>query len=126
MEKGTCNRKLQKFIILRVTEVIFFIEKFENITIEERVSLLEIEMEEVQGEVVEVQDEVIILFSQQVIQDDRLGNLEEDTDQLEINVEGKNVSLSIFKQLKQAVLQQSSAEIRFYVTYPHLKGKVTL
>ena len=74
----------------------FFTEKLENITIEERVSLLEIEMEEVQGEVVEVQDEVIILFSQQVIQDDRLGNLEEDTDQLEIDVEGKSEFLHIF------------------------------
>ena len=76
--------------------MLFFTEKLENITIEERVSLLEIEMEEIQGEVAEVQDEVIILFSQQVIQDDRLGNLEEDTDQLELDVEGKSESLHIF------------------------------
>ena len=95
IEKGTCNTKLQKSQYFEYRSAIF-IEKFENITIEERVSLLEIEMEEVQGEVVEVQDEVIILFSQQVIQDDRLGNLEEDTDQLELEVEGKRVSLHIF------------------------------
>lgn len=82
----------------------FFTEKLENITIEERVSLLEIEMEEVQGEVVEVQDEVIILFSQQVIQDDRLGNLEEDTDQLEIDVEGEASLHIFFKEFTQAVL----------------------
>ena len=94
IEKGTCDRKLQKSNDFESKKYIFT-EKFENITIEERVSLLEIEMEEIQGEVAEVQDEVIILFSQQVIQDDRLGNLEEDTHQLETDVEGK-ASLHIF------------------------------
>ena len=61
----------------------------ENGTMEERVTLLEVQMEEVQGDVAQTEEEITLLFSQQVIQDERLINLEEDSSSLEGNVEGK-------------------------------------
>ena len=67
----------------------FVLEPAENGTIEERVTFLEIQMDEVQGDLAQTEDEITLLFSQQIIQDDRLVNLEEDTDSLEGSVESK-------------------------------------
>ena len=67
----------------------FVLEPAENGTIEERVTLLEIQVDEVQGDLAQTEEEITLLFSQQVIQDDRLVNLEEDIDGLEGNVESK-------------------------------------
>ena len=47
-------------------------------------------MDEVQGDLAQTEEEITLLFSQQVIQDDRLVNLEEDTDSLEGSVESKS------------------------------------
>ena len=44
-------------------------------------------MDEVQSDLTQTEEEITLLFSQQVIQDDRLVNLEEDTDSLEESVE---------------------------------------
>ena len=50
---------------------------------------LEIQMDEVQGDLAQTEEDITLLFSQRVIQDDRLVNLEEDTDSLEGSVESK-------------------------------------
>ena len=46
-------------------------------------------MDEVQGDLAQTEEEITLLFSQQIIQDNRLVNLEEDTDSLEGSVESK-------------------------------------
>ena len=48
-------------------------------TLEERVTILEAQMTDVQVEVVELNDEVAFLFDGQALQDERIFNLEEET-----------------------------------------------
>ena len=52
---------------------LLFLDSFQNTTIEERVSLLEIQ-------VTDLNQDVNFLFDEQVIQDEKLLNLEQETD----------------------------------------------
>ena len=54
-----------------------------NATIEERVTLLEIQVTEVDERVGLLEGDVNFLFDEQVIQDERLLHLEDDTDTIE-------------------------------------------
>ena len=72
--------------------MIFFAGLIQNATIEERVSLLEIQVVEIQEDLTEVDEDVTLLegdvnflFEETVIQDERLLTLEQTTDA--INVE---------------------------------------
>ena len=65
----------------------------QNNTIEERGSLLEVQVADlredvtvVQGDVVELNDDVDLMFEEQVIQDERLLNLEETSDQVVVEL----------------------------------------
>ena len=71
------------------------LELIQNATIEERVTLLEVQVEQIQGDVTglsvgltEVDESVDFLFDEQVIQDERLLNLETETEGIEEEVEG--------------------------------------
>ena len=52
----------------------------QNSTIEERVSLLELQMADLEENMVDLDEDVDFLFDDQLIQDERLLNLEEATD----------------------------------------------
>ena len=58
-----------------------------NGTVEERVTLLEIQMDEVQGDVAQNEGDISLLFTGEIIQDERLVDLEDDTSKLEQSVE---------------------------------------
>ena len=73
------------------------VESSLNNTIEERVSLLEIQVADlredvtvVQGVVVELDENVDFLFDEQVIQDERLLNLEEISFEVVLELEGES------------------------------------
>ena len=68
---------------------VLILEFRENGTIEERVTLLEIQMDEVQGEVSQNEGDISLLFTLQIVQDERLVDLEDDTSGLEQSVESK-------------------------------------
>ena len=78
-----------KVIIVIICWEIPYLDLTANGTIEERVAVLEVQMDDLQGDVSQTEEEITLLFSQQVIQDERLINLEEDTSSVEGNVEGK-------------------------------------
>ena len=59
---------------------VLFVELFQNTTIEERVSLLEIQVVEIEEDVTGLDQDVNFLFDEQIIQDERLLNLEQETD----------------------------------------------
>ena len=78
------------------------VESVQNATIEERVALLEIQMEQTQDDVTglgvgltEVDENVDFLFEEQVIQDERLLGLETRMLDVENVVEGDNFILKI-------------------------------
>ena len=52
----------------------------QNITIEERVALLEIQVTDLEQNVADLDEDVNFLFDETVIQDERLFSLEQDTD----------------------------------------------
>ena len=52
-------------------------EVLQNATIEERVSLLEIQVEEIEEDVTLLQTDVNFLFEETIIQDERIFNLEQ-------------------------------------------------
>ena len=69
------------------THIIFnILDKLQNSTIEERVSLLELQ-------VVDLDQDVNFLFDEQVIQDERLLNLEETSDQVVVELAEINADL---------------------------------
>ena len=75
----------------------------ENGTIEERVTLLEIQMDEVQGDVAQNEGDISLLFTGQIIKDERLVDLEDDTSELEQSVESQYAlrPMNIYKKLCQ-------------------------
>ena len=89
---------------------VFFSESVQNNTIEERVSLLEIQVSDlredvtvVQGGVVELDQDVDFLFGEQLIQDERLLELEQTSVEVvvelaEINENIQGISHSLFRQ----------------------------
>ena len=60
----------------------------QNITIEERVALLEIQVTDLEQNVSDLDQDVNFLFDEQVIQDERLFSLETETEGIEEEVEG--------------------------------------
>ena len=62
------------------TLLLLFVEFIQNTTIEERVSLLEVQVVEIEEDVTGLDLNVNFLFDEQVIQDERLFSLEQDTD----------------------------------------------
>ena len=84
----------------------FFVDLIQNATIEERVSLLEIQVVEIQEDVTEVdaragllEGDVDFLFDEQVIQDERILILEQDSDAFDEELEGKSLLAIIDKQV---------------------------
>ena len=75
----------------------------ENGTIEEGVTLLEIQMDEVQGDVAQNEGDISLLFTGQIIQDERLVDLEDDTSELEQSVESQYAlrPMDVYKKLCQ-------------------------
>ena len=60
----------------------------QNATIEERVSLLEIQVAEIEGDVTLLEGDVNFLFDETVIQDERIYNLEQTAIEIDKEVEG--------------------------------------
>ena len=60
----------------------------QNLTIEERVAVLEGQVVVIQDEVSDIETDVDFLFDEQIIQDERLLNLEEETSVINEEVEG--------------------------------------
>ena len=54
----------------------------QNATIEERVSLLEIQVADIEGEITDLDQDVNFLFDEQIIQDERLFSLEEEAEEI--------------------------------------------
>ena len=83
-----------------------FTGSIQNVTIEERVSLLEIQVVEIQEDVTDVDERVTLvegdvdfLFDEQVIQDERLLELEQTSD--DVVVELSEVNLDLLGKNKQ-------------------------
>ena len=57
-----------------------YLESIQNITKEERVALLEIQMAEIEEDISILTENDNFLFDEQVIQDEKLLNLEQETD----------------------------------------------
>ena len=57
-------------------------EQFQNTTIEERVEILEGQVVIIQNEISDLDEDVDFLFEEQIIQDERLFSLEEETDEI--------------------------------------------
>ena len=69
--------------------VLIILELFQNATIEERVSLLEIQVVEIEEDVTLLQADVNFLFDEQVIQDDRILTLEQQNDVIDDELESE-------------------------------------
>ena len=79
---------------LRDTVIIFVFTDFvQNRTIEERVSLLEIQVVEIEEDVTDLDQDVNFLFEEQIIQDERLLNLEEASVQVTVELAEINVNI---------------------------------
>ena len=59
-----------------------FPEQFQNTTIEVRVEILEGQVVIIQNEVSDIETDVNFLFEEQIIQDERLFSLEEETEEI--------------------------------------------
>ena len=57
-----------------------YLESIQNTTIEERVALLEIQMAEIEEDISILTENDNFLFDEQVIQDEKMLNLEQETD----------------------------------------------
>ena len=85
----------KKFIITHKF-IIYFLELNQNNTLEERLSLLELQVIDIQQDItalgvdlVELEGDVNFLFDETVIQDERLFQLEMETEGIEEEVEGR-------------------------------------
>ena len=61
-----------------------------NATVEERVSLLELQMAEMDQDVMGLEEDVDFLFDEQVIQDERILTLEQDSDVVDDAIESES------------------------------------
>ena len=66
---------------------------FQNSTIEERVTLLELQVLDIQEDVGNLDENVDFLFEEQIIQDERIFSLEETSDQLIVELAQINENL---------------------------------
>ena len=64
-----------------------FVELIQNTTIEERVTILESQMVEIEKDLTTLDEDVDFLFDDQIIQDERLFSLETETDEIEEEIE---------------------------------------
>ena len=89
--KGNTNLKGNQLVYFNrskeLTVELSFVEIIQNVTIEERVTLLEIQVVEIEEDVTEIDERVELvegdvnfLFDEQVIQDERLLGLEQEND----------------------------------------------
>ena len=60
-----------------------FVDLFQNATIEERVTILEAQVVEIEENIADLDQDVNFLFDEQVIQDERLLNLETETEEID-------------------------------------------
>ena len=79
-ERSTISPQIDQILLFEFSCVCSFSESFQNVTIEERVALLEIQVGEIEVDVTLLEGDVNVLFDEQVIQDERLLTLEEDSD----------------------------------------------
>ena len=73
---------MHKFDLSHLKFIFLILDNLQNATIEERVSLLELQVVELDENVVDLDEDVDFLFGEQLIQDERLLNLEEATDSI--------------------------------------------
>ena len=85
---------MNKFLVVLMCYI--FAELIQNVTIEERVSLLEIQMIEMEEDVTLVEGDINILFDQQVIQDERLFILEQTSIETNEEVQSNHHLVTIF------------------------------
>ena len=81
------------------------VELIQNATIEERVSLLEIQVAELEGDVTLLEENVNFLFDETVIQDERLLILEQDSDVFDDEIESE-----CFTPTQQIILSNDCAQ----------------
>ena len=88
----------------------FFTGTIQNTTIEERVALLEIQVVEIEEDLTEIDERVELvegdvnfLFDEQVIQDERLLELEQTSDQVVVELAEINVNL-LGKKIKKTLI----------------------
>ena len=100
-------------------------EQLQNSTLEERVELLEIQVVVIQDEVSDLETNIDFLFDEKVIQDEKLLDLEQETeeideqlvvigdrldiidDQLEVKIEIRFIHSSMFKRYKHGEMTSS-------------------
>ena len=68
-------------------------DKVQNNTIEDRVSLLELQVVDLEENVTDLDDDINFLFDEQVIQDERLLELEQTSDQVVVELAEINVNI---------------------------------
>ena len=66
-------------------------ETMQNVTIEERVALLEIQVADIEGDISLLIENDNFLFDEQIIQDERLFSLEQETEEIEDDIVSKCV-----------------------------------
>ncbi len=74
-------------------------------TIEERVTILELEMVNVKDDIDDLTDSADLLFQQQIIQDQRMYNMEQEMDQQEDSIGGCKNCSKHFKEDEKCALQ---------------------
>ena len=94
MEKVRSNYLIMsKFFTTRnyVYYIIFWliVELMQNITIEERVALLEIQVTDLEQNVADLNEDVNFLFDETVLQDERILTLEQDNDVINEDLDGQ-------------------------------------
>ena len=70
-----------------------------NLTIEERVGILETQVVEIEEDIADLDQDVNFLFDETVIQDERLFSLEQASIEINEEVEGKKVDLEIINKV---------------------------
>ena len=83
--------KLNKCWNLVISTSVIGNDSSRNNTIEERVSLLELQVADLKENVVDLDEDVDFLFDEQVIQDERLFSLEQTIFVIDDDVEGKTI-----------------------------------
>ena len=73
--------------------LVFLLDMVQNTTIEERVSLLELQVTDLEEDVTDLDQDVNFLFDEQVIQDERLLNVEETSDQVIVELAEINANI---------------------------------
>ena len=89
-----------------VINIVIYLELVLNLTIEERVAVLETQVVEIEEDIGDLDEDVNFLFDETVIQDERLLQLETETEGIEEEVEGRRESF--FNKIILAVIASSN------------------